>query len=268
MTSAQRNVPRPLRPSLSLFSPLACCFKKNSAHASLAGRSFASLSLDTRFRSACASSVSDLASSEEGGVMNVVAATAGPATAAAAQGDVTDVDASTPPAPVPRPRHFPCLGDSPGPRCGHTLTSITGPDGNLASARLVLFGTREEEKKRAIRLFLDGIADARLPWPFSTASLALSVCGKLDPTPPLCYRDSPGSTRSSERRSRAQKGSTCCCFDAAAAALLGEGGGAADENEKKTRRQQSLNLFFFLFLFPFHQNQNRWRHRPRGHGER
>jgi len=200
--------------------------------------------------------------------MNVVAATAGPATAAAAQGDVTDVDASTPPAPVPRPRHFPCLGDAPGPRCGHTLTSITGPDGNLASARLVLFGTREEEKKRAIRLFLDGIADARLPWPFSTASLALSVCGKLDPTPPLCYRDSPGSTRSSERRSRARKGSTCCCFDAAAAALLGEEGGAADENGKKTRRQQSLNLFFFLFLFPFHQNQNRWRHRPRGHGER
>jgi len=75
--------------------------------------------------------------------MNVVAATAGAtAAAAAAQGDAADVDASTPPAPVPRPRRFPCLGDAPGPRCGHTLTAITGPDGNLASARLVLFGTK------------------------------------------------------------------------------------------------------------------------------
>ena len=100
-------------------------------------------------------------------IMNVVTATAG-ATTAAAQGDVADVDASAPPAPVPRPRRFPCLGDSPGPRCGHTLTAITGPDGNLASARLVLFGAREERERErrgsemAIGLFLDGIADARL----------------------------------------------------------------------------------------------------------
>ena len=80
--------------------------------------------------------------------MNVVAGTAG--ATAAAQGDAADVDASTPPAPVPRPRRFPSLGDAPGPRCGHTLTAITGPDGNLASARLVLFGTRvaKREKER------------------------------------------------------------------------------------------------------------------------
>ena len=107
--------------------------------------------------------------------MNVVAATtaatagAAAATTTPAQGDAADVDASTPPAPVPRPRRFPCLGDAPGPRCGHTLTAITGPDGNLASARLVLFGTRVEKRdggrgrERAIGLFfffLDGIADA------------------------------------------------------------------------------------------------------------
>lgn len=91
--------------------------------------------------------------------MNAVAATGADA-AAATDDALADVDASTIPAPVPRPRGFPCLGDAPGPRCGHTLTSITGPDGNLGSARLVLFGTRKEKKKgreRAID-FLDGIA--------------------------------------------------------------------------------------------------------------
>ena len=50
-----------------------------------------------------------------------------------------DADAAAaPPAPVPRP--FPCNGAPPGPRCGHTLTPITGPDGNPGSTRLVLFG--------------------------------------------------------------------------------------------------------------------------------
>jgi len=82
--------------------------------------------------------------------MNVATAGgAAAATAAAAAATTTtpdaDVDASsTPPAPVPRPRKFPCVGDAPGPRCGHMLMAITGPDGNLASARLVLFGTLGE----------------------------------------------------------------------------------------------------------------------------
>lgn len=54
-----------------------------------------------------------------------------------------DGDESRPrPLPVPRPRTFPVLGDTPGPRCGHTLTAIAGPDGDLSKARLVLFGKR------------------------------------------------------------------------------------------------------------------------------
>lgn len=31
-------------------------------------------------------------------------------------------------------------GTAPGPRCGHTLTSISGPDGDLSKAKLILFG--------------------------------------------------------------------------------------------------------------------------------
>lgn len=37
-------------------------------------------------------------------------------------------------------RAFPIVGANPGPRCGHTLTTIAGPDGDLSSAKLVLFG--------------------------------------------------------------------------------------------------------------------------------
>jgi protein phosphatase len=44
------------------------------------------------------------------------------------------------PLPVPKPRTFPVVGAAPGPRCGHTLTTIAGPDGDLSKARLVLFG--------------------------------------------------------------------------------------------------------------------------------
>ena len=46
------------------------------------------------------------------------------------------------PASAPRPRPFPCLGTPPGPRCGHTLTAVAGPDGEVASAKLILFGER------------------------------------------------------------------------------------------------------------------------------
>lgn len=45
------------------------------------------------------------------------------------------------PLPVPNPRQFPISGALPGPRCGHTLTAIAGPDGDLSKARLILFGT-------------------------------------------------------------------------------------------------------------------------------
>jgi hypothetical protein len=44
------------------------------------------------------------------------------------------------PLPVPKPRPFPITGTAPGPRCGHTLTAIAGPEGDLSKARLVLFG--------------------------------------------------------------------------------------------------------------------------------
>ncbi|KAL6761015.1 Metallo-dependent phosphatase-like protein [Haematococcus lacustris] len=44
------------------------------------------------------------------------------------------------PLPVPKPRPFPDSGAAPGPRCGHTLTAIAGPEGDLSKARLVLFG--------------------------------------------------------------------------------------------------------------------------------
>ena len=49
-------------------------------------------------------------------------------------------DPSLRPSPVPRPRPFPGIGLAPGPRCGHTLTAISGPEGDLSKAKLVLFG--------------------------------------------------------------------------------------------------------------------------------
>jgi hypothetical protein len=46
------------------------------------------------------------------------------------------------PTGVPRPRTFPILDNAPGPRCGHTLTTISGPEGDVNRAKLVLFGAR------------------------------------------------------------------------------------------------------------------------------
>jgi hypothetical protein len=43
-------------------------------------------------------------------------------------------------AAVPRPRAFPLKGAAPGPRCGHTLTTIVGQDNDVGKAKLVLFG--------------------------------------------------------------------------------------------------------------------------------
>lgn len=52
-----------------------------------------------------------------------------------------DLDSGRP-APVPKPRPFPVVGAAtPGPRCGHTLTAISGPEGDLSKAKLILFGT-------------------------------------------------------------------------------------------------------------------------------
>ncbi|PSC71439.1 serine threonine-phosphatase BSL1 [Micractinium conductrix] len=44
------------------------------------------------------------------------------------------------PAAATTVRAFPIVGANPGPRCGHTLTTIAGPDGDLSSAKLILFG--------------------------------------------------------------------------------------------------------------------------------
>jgi len=44
------------------------------------------------------------------------------------------------PTGVPRPRPFPILDNPPGPRCGHTLTTISGPEGDVNRAKLILFG--------------------------------------------------------------------------------------------------------------------------------
>lgn len=54
--------------------------------------------------------------------------------------DTSASDTAPRPAPAPRPRPFPITGVPPGPRCGHTLTAITGPDANLSRAKLVMFG--------------------------------------------------------------------------------------------------------------------------------
>lgn len=44
------------------------------------------------------------------------------------------------PLAVPKPRPFQIVGAAPGPRCGHTLTAIAGPDGDLSKSKLILFG--------------------------------------------------------------------------------------------------------------------------------
>ena len=45
-------------------------------------------------------------------------------------------------------RQFPLLGNgAPGARCGHTLTAIAGPDGDLSKARLVLFGESGHQER-------------------------------------------------------------------------------------------------------------------------
>ena len=51
-----------------------------------------------------------------------------------------DLSAGGGPPLAPRPKPFPLAGTPPGPRCGHTLTTVSGPDGELAGAKLVLFG--------------------------------------------------------------------------------------------------------------------------------
>lgn len=42
--------------------------------------------------------------------------------------------------PCPLPRRVPITGQTPGPRCGHTLTAIAGPTGDFTQAKLILFG--------------------------------------------------------------------------------------------------------------------------------
>ncbi|KAJ9521431.1 hypothetical protein QJQ45_008757 [Haematococcus lacustris] len=57
------------------------------------------------------------------------------------------------PLPVPKPRPFPSNGVAPGPRCGHTLTAIAGPEGDLSKARLVLFGIRLAGATNDVHIF-------------------------------------------------------------------------------------------------------------------
>lgn len=52
----------------------------------------------------------------------------------------TEAQLAQRPTSVPRPRPFPILEGAPGPRCGHTLTTISGPDGDMNRAKLILFG--------------------------------------------------------------------------------------------------------------------------------
>ncbi|DBB07366.1 hypothetical protein WJX82_002389 [Trebouxia sp. C0006] len=70
---------------------------------------------------------------------------------------------------APRPKPFPLAGTPPGPRCGHTLTTVAGPDGELAGAKLVLFGgaTALEGSQR-------GDAPPASPGPASTAGIRLA----------------------------------------------------------------------------------------------
>lgn len=76
---------------------------------------------------------------------------------------------SVPSVGVSRPRPFPIIGEAaPGPRCGHTLTTITGPDGDVNKAKLVLFGTKRQGRHAAA---VGG-----------TCSFADPCCAKL----PLC----------------------------------------------------------------------------------
>jgi hypothetical protein len=56
------------------------------------------------------------------------------------------------PTGVPRPRPFPILDNAPGPRCGHTLTTISGPEGDVNRAKLVLFGAHCGDLHAASRL--------------------------------------------------------------------------------------------------------------------
>ncbi len=67
---------------------------------------------------------------------------------------------------VPRPRVFPLKGTAPGPRCGHTLTTITGPDGDVAKARLVLFGAWIKHSRHH-RLLHKRLCSAHVFWPLT-----------------------------------------------------------------------------------------------------
>lgn len=80
------------------------------------------------------------------------------------------------PLPAPRPRVFPVSGISSTPRCGHTLTALAGPDGDLQGARLVLFGECDGQivyiSRAVMAVAMCSGQDTVLPWP-----LGPGVCG-------------------------------------------------------------------------------------------
>ena len=72
------------------------------------------------------------------------------------------------PLPAPRPRPFPCVGGGvPGPRCGHTLTAVSGPEGDFSGAKLIMFGERVQPHATLL---------ASVCWYDAPSGLICSVC--------------------------------------------------------------------------------------------
>lgn len=98
------------------------------------------------------------------------------------------------PTGVPRPRPFPILDNAPGPRCGHTLTTISGPEGDVNRAKLVLFGARLIAWERVAGLVGSQRAS---PTRFATADHTTTICSPF----PACRRSySAGGLDSQEPR--------------------------------------------------------------------
>jgi hypothetical protein len=122
-------------------------------------------------------------------------------------------DGGARPLPVPRPRLFPVQGAAPGPRCGHTLTAIAGPDGDLSKAKLVLFGACAGRRADlALLLHADQICvDQKDPWVPLLAGGATALEGSsakgAEPPP------SPGPAATGAGH-RGSMGQGCRCTDA------------------------------------------------------
>eukprot|EP00884_Botryococcus_braunii_P021763 jgi/Botrbrau1/8270/Bobra.0001s0021.1 len=74
--------------------------------------------------------------------------------------------------PAPVFRDFPCHGNAPGPRCGHTLTAI-GTDDTVSASNLILFGGATALEGAQQR----GDAGVLTPSPSSTFSQGIRLAG-------------------------------------------------------------------------------------------